>query len=294
MNRERWRRGGGTVLALLLLAGAAGRATAQDPREGKVARASNEFDTARRLQLLTSALDPTLGPLTGAWPVGVQLLAQTLIEEGNDSLAGIYLRWAVRLSPGLQVDTVQFLPEVATAYASARRFVVGSGTAADSLVGTTWAWAPEGSTATRGRLQLSAPTVGAALRASVEGAGTPQPGAATELAPGSYRVSASAPGYDSLAVTREVLPGVTTLLELRPRRTSVAAAEPAAPRQIPAANATVGVQEPKKTFPVALVLGGVAAVGAVVALRYGGRRGQPTATAHHRRDHTTSQPVRQP
>jgi hypothetical protein len=268
MNRERWRWGGGTVLALLLLAGGAAPASAQDPREGKVARASNEFDTGRRLQLLTSALDPTLGPLTGSWPVGVQLLAQTLIEEGNDSLAGVYLRWAVRLSPGLQVDTVQFLPEVATAYASARRFVVGSGGPADSLVGTTWAWAPEGSTETRGRLQLSAPAVGAGLRASVEGAGTVQPGAATELAAGSYRVSASAPGYDSLAVTREVLPGVTTLLELRPRRTSVAA-QPAAPRQIPAANTAVG-EEKKKKFPVALVLGGVVAAGAVVALAGGG------------------------
>jgi hypothetical protein len=271
MNRERWRRGGGTALALVLLAGAAGRATAQDPREGKVARASNEFDTARRLQLLTSALDPSLGPLTGAWPVGVQLLAQTLIEEGNDSLAGVYLRWAVRLSPGLQVDTVQFLPEVASAYSSARQFVVGSGTAADSLVGTTWVWAPEGSTAPRGRLQLSAPAVGAALRASVEGAGTLQPGAATELAPGSYRVSAAVPGYDSLAVTREVLPGVTTLLELRPRRAAVAAAEPAG--RVPAANTTVGEQKQKKKFPVALVLGGVAAAVGVVALAGGGGGG---------------------
>jgi hypothetical protein len=274
MNRERWRRGEGTALALVLLAGAAGRATAQDPREGKVARASNEFDTARRLQLLTSALDPSLAPLTGAWPIGVQLLAQTLIEEGNDSLAGVYLRWAVRLAPGLQVDTVQFLPEVASAYSSARRFVVGSGTAADSLVGTTWVWAPEGSTATRGRLQLSAPAVGAALRASVEGAGTLQPGAATELAPGSYRVSAAAPGYDSLAVTREVLPGVTTLLELRLRRAAVAA-EPAAPRQIPAANTAVGEQKKKKKFPVALVLGGVVAAGAVVALAGGGGGDEP-------------------
>jgi hypothetical protein len=274
MNRERWWRSEGTTLVVLLsLAGAADPASAQDPREGMVARASNEFDTARRLQLLTGALDPSLGPLTGSWPVGVQLLAQTLIEEGNDSLAGIYLRWAVRLAPGFRVDTVQFLPEVVRAHSSARRFVLGSGSGADSLVGTSWTWAAEGSAATNGRLQVAAPSVGPGLRASVEGAVPLQPGTAAELAPGSYRVSAFAPGYDSLTVTREVLPGVTTLLEFRPRRSAVAAAEPAAPRQIPAANTTVGEQTQKKKFPVALLLGGVAAAGAVVALAAGGGGG---------------------
>lgn len=260
----------GIGLALLALAGTAVRGAAQDPREGAVARAANEFDSGRRLQLLTRALDPSVGPLTGSWPVGVQLLAQTLLEEGNDSLAGVYLRWALRLSPGLQVDTVQFLPEVATAYQAARRFVAGSGGPADSLAGTDWAWAPDGSTERNGRLQVSAPSVGADLRASVEGTGALTPGTPTELAPGSYRVTATAPGHDSLTVTREVLPGTTTLLQLRPRRSAVAAADPAAPRQIPAANTAVGEQQRKKKFPIALVLGGVAAAGVAVALAGGG------------------------
>ena len=270
MTPERWRHPVGAALALLLLAGAAVPARAQDPREAKVGRAANEFDSARRLELLTSALDPNLGPLRGAWPVGVQLLAQTLIEEGNDSLAGIYLRWAVRQAPDLQVDTVQFLPEVATAYAAARQFVAGSGGAADSQTLTTWAWPPEGSAGTTGRLQVTAPSVGAGLRASVEGGDALQPGVAATLAPGSYLVRASAPGFDSLAVTREVLPGVTTLLELRPRRSAVAAAAPAPPPRIPAGNTEVGEVKPKKKFPIALVLGGVAAAGAVVALAGGG------------------------
>ena len=260
------------AVALALLVLAAAEVSGQDPRQGAVARATNEFDTGRRLQLLRSALDPTLGPLTGSWPIGVQLLAQTLLEEGADSLAGVYLRWAVRLSPGFQIDTVQFLPEVATAAASARRFVVESGSVADSLVATTWTWAPEASTATGGRLQVSAPSVGVPLATVIDGVGEMQPGAAAELAPGSYRVRASAAGYDSLAVTREVLPGVTTLLELRPRRSGVAVAEPVpSPRpEIPTANATVGEQKRSKKFPLALLLGGVAAAGAVVALAGGG------------------------
>ncbi len=260
-------RAGRWALPLLLLAGAVVPLAAQDPRDAQVARAFNEFDTARRLQLLTSALNPSAGPPRGSWPVGVQLLAQTLIEEGNDSLAGIYLRWAVRLSPDLQVDTVQFLPEVATAYARAHQFVRGSRVPGDSLVATTWLWPPEGSTATTGRLQVSAPSVSGTLRASAEGAGELTPGTPTELAPGSYRVSALAAGYDSVAVTREVLPGVTTVLEFRPRRTAVAAVEQKP--EIPAANTAVEPQR-KKKFPVAILLGGLAAAGAVAALAGGG------------------------
>lgn len=271
MTRGRLERAARCAPALYLLATLAAPLGAQDPREARVGRASNEFDAGRRLQLLAGVLDPTIGPLHGAWPVAVQLLAQTLIEEGNDSLAGVYLRWAVRLSPELRVDTVQFLPEVASAYAAAHSFVRGSRGPADSLVRTTWLWPAESSTEGPGRLQVSAPSVGPGLRAVVEGGAAPPAGSPQELAPGSYRVSATAPGHDSLAVTREVLPGVTTVLELRPTRRAVAAAEPAGPR-IPAANTAVE-PAPKKKFPWAIVVGGAAAAGAVVALAGGGGGG---------------------
>ena len=127
---------------LVLLLGAAGAASlrAQDPRDAQVARAFNEFDAARRVQLLTSALNPTSGPPRGAWPVGVQLLAQTLIEDGKDSAAAVWLRWAIRLSPDLQPDTVQFLPAVVAAYRSARDFVMSTRGTGDSVAATTWLW----------------------------------------------------------------------------------------------------------------------------------------------------------
>ena len=64
-------------LVLLLSVMGAASLRGQDPRDAMVARAFNEFDAARRLQLLMSALNPTSGPPRGAWPVGVQLLAQT-------------------------------------------------------------------------------------------------------------------------------------------------------------------------------------------------------------------------
>jgi hypothetical protein len=263
------------ALSLLFVVGVISPLAAQDPRDTLVARAFNEFDTGRRLQLLNAALDPSAGPPSGAWPVGVQLMAQTQMEEGNDSLAGLYLRWAVRRSPGFQVDTVQFLPEVATAYTSAEEFVRGSRSASDSLVGTSWIWPQAGNAEKSGRLQVSAPSVGPAFRATAEGVGILSTGTPVELAPGSYRISGVATGYDSLAVTREVLPGVTTVLEFRPRRSAVAAAEPA----VPAAIGEVGAEpQKKKKFPFALVLGGVVAAGAVVALASGGGDNPPNPT----------------
>src|SRR5712691_7115186 len=127
---------------LVLLLGVAGAAPlrGQDPRDAQVARAFNEFDATRRLQLLMSALNPTSGPPRGAWPVGVQLLAQTLIEDGQDSTAAVWLRWAIRLSPDLRPDTVQFLPVVIAAYRSARDFVMRTRTKADSAAPVTWLW----------------------------------------------------------------------------------------------------------------------------------------------------------
>ena len=55
-----------TWLVLLLGLVASASVRAQDPRDAMVARAFNEFDAARRLQLLMSALNPTAGPPRGA------------------------------------------------------------------------------------------------------------------------------------------------------------------------------------------------------------------------------------
>src|SRR5438034_11135694 len=143
------------AIVLVLGVVGAGSLRGQDPRDAMVARAFNEFDAARRVQLLISALNPTAGPPRGAWPVGVQLLAQTLIEDGQDSVAGVWLRWAVRLSPDLQPDTVQFLPRVVSAYRSARDFVMNSRSPSDSLATTTWLWPAKQAGDRWGRLQIA-------------------------------------------------------------------------------------------------------------------------------------------
>jgi len=257
-------------LVLLLSVVGAGSLRGQDPRDAMVARAFNEFDASRRLQLLMSALNPTAGPPRGAWPVGVQLLAQTLIEDGQDSVAGVWLRWAVRLSPDLQPDTVQFLPKVVVAYRSARDFVLSTRAPGDSTAATTWLWPAQETVERVGRIQVAAAAMGVPVRVEVKGVGPIGSGGSIPLTPGSYQISGSAAGYDSMQVTREVLPGVTTVLEFRLRSALARVAPRALP--LPAAPAPVAAPKKKKGFPVGLVLGGAGAA-VLVAVLAGGKGG---------------------
>jgi hypothetical protein len=259
------------LLALVLPSVTAGSLRAQDPRDALVGRAFNEFDAQRRLQLLMGAVNPTAGPPRGAWPVGVQLLAQTLIEDKQDSLAGVWLRWAVRLSPDLQPDTVQFLPQVVTAYRSARAFVLRTRTAGDSAAPTTWLWPAQQTAERDGGIQIASSTV--PLRVEIKGVGLVAPGGRVTLAPNSYEIAVSAAGRDSLRVTREVLPGVTTVVEFLPRSfiaqsTAAPTGQVAQTRPTPAA-----VPQKKKGFPMKAVLIGAAGVGLVAALAGGGGGG---------------------
>ncbi len=203
-------------LVLVLVIAGVSSLHAQDPRDALVTRAFNEFDAARRLQLLMGALNPTAGPPRGTWPVAVQLLAQTLIEDGQDSIAGVWLRWALRLSPDLQHDTVQFLPKVVVAYRSARDFVLSTRSPGDSTAATTWLWPAQETGERVGRIQVAAAALAVPVRIEVKGVGPIGVGGSIPLSPGSYQVSASSSAYDSMQVTREVLPGVTTVLEFRP------------------------------------------------------------------------------
>src|SRR5712691_8595105 len=193
MNRNvRRQRLAGLVLLLSLVG--AGSLHGQDPRDAMVARAFNEFDVAHRLPLLMSALNPTAGPPRGAWPVAVQLLAQTLIEDSQDSLAGVWLRWALRLSPDLQPATVQFLPKVVVAYRSARDFVLSTRAPGDSAAATTWLWPAQDTGERVGRIQVAAAALGVPVQVEVKGVGPIGIGGSIPLSPGSYQISASASG----------------------------------------------------------------------------------------------------
>ena len=261
---QRYLAAGGVMLSLA--SGSITSLRAQDPRDALVARAFNEFDAARRLQLLTSAVNPTAGPPRGAWPVGVQLLAQTLIEDHRDSLAGLWLRWAVRLSPDLQPDTVQFLPQVIGAYRAAHDFVLRTRATSDTAAPTTWLWPAGQAIAQDGALQVAASP--APLRVEIEGVGVVVPGARVPLAPGSYAMTASATSGDSIRAIREVLPGVTTVVEFRLQPLVAELAQE--PGGIADDLRRSAGPAPRK-FPIKrVVLGGIATAGAVAFLVSGG------------------------
>jgi hypothetical protein len=215
---------------------------------------------SRRLELLVSAVNPTACPPRGAWLVGVQLLAQTLIEDGQDSDAAVWLRWAIRsIDPALQVDTVNFLPKLITAYQTARAFVDRTWSDGDSVGQTTWLWPDQRSAEAVGRLQVTAASLATALlQATVEtaeGVRSIRPGASVSLPPGSFVIRATASGYDSARVVREVLPGVTTLVDFRLRAVpaQVARPVPAAAPFVPA-QPPVAVPKPSVPAPTAAVV----------------------------------------
>ncbi|MGD2154465.1 MAG: serine protease [Gemmatimonadales bacterium] len=200
-----------TVSTLVLLAVPA-VLSAQVTREDMIRRASEEFDAASRIELLSNAVDPAKGPADSVWAFGVQLLAQTLIEEGRDSLAAVWLRWAIRLAPDFQADPVQFLPEVVAAYHVASEFVRASTMPGDTVTATSWRWPITISGEPAGGIQAASP-LPVTVQMGVRGVGTIGPDSIRPLWPGSYSIIAMAGGYEFAEVTREVLPGVVTQLE---------------------------------------------------------------------------------
>jgi S1-C subfamily serine protease len=183
--------------------------------------AYDDFESERASTLLWTALDPATGAPDDAWATGVQLMAQMLIEEGEETLAAAWLRWAVRQWPELPVDRATFLPEVIAAIQVARSFV-GTRSAGDRVTRTRWDWPDRVSTGDQGTLRIEPGAI--PIRGEIQGVGEFPAGRSLTLAPGSYRIEATAEGYEGAVVTREVLPGVTTSLVFDLATTAVAEA----------------------------------------------------------------------
>jgi hypothetical protein len=203
-----------TAVILLACVLASRGLAAQQTRDQRIAAAQQayqDFYTQRALDLLRAAVNPTEGPQDSVWARGVQLLAQILTESGDAAQAGTWLRWAFRLAPKIPIDTINFLPQVVEAMRSARGVVAAS--AGDLVSRTTWLWSAPGAPAGQGRLQVSSARMTAAVNAVVQGPGLVQSGQAVNAAPGTYGIQAAADGYLPTQLTREVLPGVTTMIE---------------------------------------------------------------------------------
>ncbi len=208
----------GLALAVLWLT-LAGTAAAQRARDSLVA-GSRAYDVAEygaAIPLLSAGLNP-VGPRDSLWVAGLHKLVHSLLERGADSVAALWLRWALRQDSTLVPDQVNFPPSVVAVFDKARRFVQ-SGSPGDSVTRTTWIWGG----VRRGRqprrtasaLQIAPGPV--RVNALVEGVGPLTVGQNRPLPPASYTIVASAEGYYPARVVREVLPGITTVLDFRLR-----------------------------------------------------------------------------
>jgi hypothetical protein len=81
-------------------------------------------------------------------------------------------------------------------------------------VSTTWHWPGEFNPTALGGVEATASGPGGPVTISVEGQEEPQPGESLDLSPGTYTLIVSAEGYESARLAREVLPGVTTVLDV--------------------------------------------------------------------------------
>jgi hypothetical protein len=176
--------------------------------------AYDEFQPERALDFVRAALDPALGPTDTAWTRGVHLLAQILIENNGADRARTWARWATRTSPGLVIDTVNFIAGVVTALREAKSFT-STRSPGDALTQTTWRWPARGSTETTGRIVINQGTMPVPVSARVVGGAVIPAGTqGLSLQPGTYEIEAAAVGYLPARVTREVMPGVTTTLTM--------------------------------------------------------------------------------
>jgi hypothetical protein len=202
-----------TLVVLALAVNLAGSAAAQTRAEllREASAALDDFATERALDILRTAANPALGPTDAEWARGVQMLAQVLIEADRSALAGTWARWAVRVNPGLIVDSVNFLAGVVTAFREARTFA-GPRTAGDAVTTTAWAWPQRGSTEAQGRILVEQGSMPVPVNVLVRGTGVVQAGQPLVLLPGSYDIEVGAAGYLPVRLSREVLPGVTTRL----------------------------------------------------------------------------------
>jgi hypothetical protein len=167
------------------------------------------FQPQRALQLLSLGVDPSLGTLDSLWDVGVQNLIQILLEQRQDSIADLWARWALRQKPSFTVDSVNFLPTVGEAFQRALRSPPDP---RDVVVNTTWRWASAPALRAPGSVRAAPGRTAGRVRLLVVGVGVVQAGDSLVLAPGSYRFEASAEGFLSAEVTREILPGVQTII----------------------------------------------------------------------------------
>lgn len=205
--------------AMMVLLGAEA-AQAQQSRGELIRLARNESADTVALQYYLQAAQPV--GIDSLWAVSVYEIAQIYRDRDQNGVAATWIRWADR--HGSWPIDAYFSPSLRSFYDSVASASAVGLQRGDSLAGTRWIWPPTLSMSADGRLRLDALDAATPLTVSVLGHGDVADEGVISLPPGTYQLVAAAPGYDSVSVRREVLPGVETVVtfELLPAFSSEA------------------------------------------------------------------------
>ena len=195
------------ALALVFVAPLRGQA-----RTDLIDSARGQFNDSVALELLSSAADPTTLPTDSLWTVSVHEIALRLMGGQQPALVSTWLRWSARHGTQWPIDPSFFPPALVEAYQQAASEAGATDDPVDG-VATSWRWPNAFSMSATGTIEAvsSDPTV--QFSVAVAGRESFQGGSSLNLQPGSYELVASAEGFEPLRLTREVLPGVGTVLE---------------------------------------------------------------------------------
>ena len=263
MMRARLTGSAAVSLAALL---ATTEAVAQDRRD-LMDRAVITPIPADRAQLFARALNLNLGAPDSLWAEAVMALVQDLQTNlGDPAGAQLWLRWAVRYYPNLRDFANPGWDDAALGTLD-QVLVELAGAPTESVATWDFTGVQLGSDGTM-RLNRSGLPDAVVVRVESEGRLTDQ----LSLEPGTYTVRVSADGQELMAFDREVLPGVTTSLNIaapvEARLAEIAAgqqlARPVGGEQIPVVGAGGG------GFPAGLVVALLGAVGGAAFLLLGG------------------------
>lgn len=185
---------------------------AQD-RAGLVDQARAELPgSATALDLLLRAANPVSAPLDSLWAVAVYDMSDNLINVGEGDLASVWLRWVARHGQQWPIDRIWYPQSVESQYDVAVPAVETDGGIGDGATTTTWTWPSSFDVAAPGTLQVTSADPAVSLSVRVQGGGDIGAGGTLSLPPGTYRITASANGFEPVELSREVLPGAVTRL----------------------------------------------------------------------------------
>lgn len=199
------------LLTVLLIVVGASSVAAQEDRAQLIEQARITSDESLRRDLFVAAADPAVRD--SLWAVAGFELAQIMLDIGEDDAARAWLRWVIRHGDW-EIDRAYFAPSLLSVYDEVVATTADEDGALSAVTSTDWRWPEAFAAADPGRLEILASNAEADVAVEVEGQDQLEAGESMELAPGTYEMVASADGYEAVRMTREILPGVETVLSL--------------------------------------------------------------------------------